>query len=289
MELLLQSLYSGVLLGGTYALVALGLALVFGAMKVINLSHGELVLLAAYVAYAFETGTGLNPLLAIPFAVAVVTACAVVVYLLIERITVDRELNSLLLTYGLGIVFTKAILLIFGADNRSTNSEWLQEGVGFGPFTSMRSEFIAFLASLVLMVALWQWLSRSWTGRAVRAVASDRAAATLMGIDPFRAELVLFAIGGLLASFAGVGIYASQVVQPSLGAHLTITAFIVAVLAGVGSIHGVLTAAILLGVCQSLTITYLSSALRELSGMVLLLFVLFVMPNGLFGASARRG
>ncbi len=288
-ELILQALYSGLLQGGSYALIALGLALVFGTMKVINLAHGELVLLAAYVAYAVESGLGLGPMFAIPIALVVVCTAAVSVYFVVSRIKQDREINSLILTYGIGVILTNAILLIWHADIRSTSSTWLQEAFVVGPLYSMRSELIFFGVSIALMGALWWWLSRSWYGRAVRAVSSNRDAAKLMGIDPGRTELVSFLVAGVLAAFAGVALFSYGVIQPAYGGALTVKAFIITVLAGVGSIPGVLLGAVLLGVAEALTVTLASSALQELAGMTLFLLVLFVMPNGLFGAARRRG
>lgn len=288
-ELILQALYSGLLQGGSYALIALGLALVFGTMKVINLAHGELVLLAAYVAYAVESGLGLGPVFAIPIALVVVCIAAVSVYFVVSRIKKDREINSLILTYGIGVILTNVILLIWHADVRSTSSTWLQEAFVVGPLYSMRSELIFFGVSIVLMGALWWWLSRSWYGRAVRAVSSNREAAKLMGIDPGRTELVSFIVAGVLAAFAGVALFSYGVIQPAYGGALTVKAFIITVLAGVGSIPGVLLGAVLLGVAEALTVTLASSALQELAGMTLFLLVLFVMPNGLFGAARRRG
>jgi branched-chain amino acid transport system permease protein len=288
-ELILQALYSGLLQGGSYALIALGLALVFGTMKVINLAHGELVLLAAYVAYAVESGLGLGPMFAIPIALVVVCIAAVSVYFVVSRIKKDREINSLILTYGIGVILTNVILLIWHADVRSTSSSWLQEAFVVGPLYSMRSELIFFGVSIVLMGALWWWLSRSWYGRAVRAVSSNREAAKLMGIDPGRTELVSFIVAGVLAAFAGVALFSYGVIQPAYGGALTVKAFIITVLAGVGSIPGVLLGAVLLGVAEALTVTLASSALQELAGMTLFLLVLFVMPNGLFGAARRRG
>ena len=288
-ELILQALYSGLLQGGSYALIALGLALVFGTMKVINLAHGELVLLAAYVAYAVESGLGLGPMFAIPIALVVVCIAAVSVYFVVSRIRQDREINSLILTYGIGVILTNVILLIWHADVRSTSSTWLQEAFVVGPLYSMRSELIFFGVSIVLMGALWWWLSRSWYGRAVRAVSSNRDAAKLMGIDPGRTELVSFIVAGVLAAFAGVALFSYGVIQPAYGGALTVKAFIITVLAGVGSIPGVLLGAVLLGVAEALTVTLASSALQELAGMALFLLVLFVMPNGLFGAVRRRG
>ena len=119
-ELLLQSLYSGLLSGGSYALIALGLALVFGTMKVINLAHGEMVLLAAYLAYFMESRLAVTPLAALPLALVVTSLVAVAVYFLISRITKNRELNSLILTFGIGIILTNAILMIWSADIHST-------------------------------------------------------------------------------------------------------------------------------------------------------------------------
>ena len=288
-DLILQALYSGLLQGGSYALIALGLALVFGTMKVINLAHGELVLLAAYIAYAVESGLGLGPMYAIPIALVVVSLASVTVYYVVSRIKRDREINSLILTYGIGVILTNLILLVWKADVRSTSSTWLQEAFVLGPFYSMRSELLFFVVSLALMGGLWWWLSRSWYGRAVRAVASNRDAAKLMGVDPGRTELVSFLVAGILAAFAGVALFSYGVIQPAYGGALTVKAFIITVLAGVGSIPGVLLGAVLLGVAEALTVTLASSALQELAGMTLFLLVLFVMPNGLFGAARRRG
>jgi branched-chain amino acid transport system permease protein len=286
-ELTLQALWSGILTGSSYALIALGLALVFGTMRIINLAHGELVLLAAYVAYTCESGFGINPLFAIPVAIIVVCAVALVTYHCVSRITRDRELNSLLLTYGIAVMLTNGALALWKADIRSTKSAWLQDAIVFGPLYSMRSELLFFVFSLVLMAALWWWLSRSWAGRAVRAVSSNRDAARLMGIEPRRVELVSFIVAGLLASFAGVAIFSFGVIAPALGTSLTIKAFIITVLAGMGSVPGVLVGAMLLGLAESLTTTFVSSALQEMAGMVLFLLVLFVLPNGLFGKRGR--
>ena len=288
-ELILQALYSGLLQGGSYALIALGLALVFGAMRVINLAQGELVLLSAYIAYSVESGLGLNPVLAIPIALVVVCLTSALVYFVVGRIKKDREINSLILTYGIGVILTNGMLLVWKADIRSTSSEWMQEAFVLGPFYSMRSEVLFFGVSLVMMAGLWWWLSRSWYGRAVRAVSSNRDAAKLMGINPGYTELVSFIVAGILASFAGVALFSYGVISPAYGGVLTVKAFIITVLAGVGSIPGVLIGAILLGVAEALTVTLASSALQELAGMGLFLLVLFIMPNGLFGVRARRG
>jgi branched-chain amino acid transport system permease protein len=288
-ELILQSLYSGTLVGGVYALIALGLTLSFGTMRIINLAHGELVLLAAYVAYAVESRFGVNPLFALPLAMLVVCAFSAVIYFLVARIQRNRELNSLMLTFALGMILTNGILLFWSSDIRSTGSPLMQDAVQIGNLYSMFSELLFFGLSLLVAVVLGRWLSRSWYGRAVRAVSSNRDAAKLMGINPAKVELVSFLVAGVLATIAGIAIFSSGVISPPLGHSLTIKAFIITVLAGVGSVPGVVLAAMLLGITEALTVTLMSSALQELAGMVLFLIVLFIMPNGLFGASKRRG
>lgn len=288
-ELILQSLYSGTLVGGIYALIALGLSLSFGTMRIINLAHGELVLLAAYVAYTVESRFGVNPMLALPLALLVVCACSAIVYFLVAGIKRNRELNSLMLTFALGVILTNAVLLIWKSDIRSTASQSMQNAIQIGNLYSMFSELLFFGLSLLVAIALGWWLSRSWYGRAVRAVSSNRDAAKLMGINPAKVELASFLVAGVLATIAGIALFSSGVISPPLGHSLTVKAFIITVLAGVGSVPGVILAAFLLGITESMTVTLFSSALQELAGMVLFLIVLFIMPNGLFGAKARRG
>ncbi len=287
--LILQAIFSGILAGGAYALIALGLALTFGTMKIINLAHGELVLLAAYIAFTLESALGVNPLWTIPAAVMVVGAVGAAVNQLVTAIKLDRELNSLILTYGIGILLTNAVLLIWKAHIRTTATPWFQEAVVIGPLYAARSEVFFFGLSLILLFSVWWWLAKSWYGRAVRAVSSDPEAAKLMGINPRKTELVSFVLAGGLAAVAGVAIYTYGIIQPSLGHALTVKAFIITVLAGMGSIPGILVGSMLLGITETLTTTFYSSALQELTGMVLFLLVLYFLPNGLFGRARRQG
>jgi branched-chain amino acid transport system permease protein len=283
-ELTLQALFSGLLAGGYYATVAVGLALVFGAMRVINLAHGELVLLAAYIAYAAESRYGINPVMAIPIALVVVASASAIVYALLSRIEQDREINSLILTFGIGIILTNGILTIWAADIHSTTNPWFQDSLVIADtLFAMNAEVVFFVGGLALMAGVYWWLNHSWQGRAVRALTSNRNAAMLMGVNPRQTEILSFMIAALLATFAGVAIYTGKTVFPSLGHVLTVKAFIITVLAGMGSIHGVLIGAIMIGVIESLTVTYLSASLQELAGMLLFLVVLFVSPSGLFG------
>lgn len=284
LELTLQALFSGLLAGGYYAMLALGLALVFGTMRIINLAHGELVLLAAYVAFEMERSAGLNPLASIPVALAVVGLVALALYFCVARIRRDRELNSLLLTFGVAIVLTNLILMIWSADIRSTSSGWFLEGfVIADTLFSMRSEVLFFAVGAALIAATWWWLNRSWLGRALRAVSSNRDAALLMGVNPALVEGLSFVVSGILATVSGIAIYCATVVFPALGHNLTIKAFVITVLAGMGSVPGVLLGAVLIGMAESLTATFAKPSLAELAAMAIFLLVLFLRPRGLFG------
>ncbi|KIL99039.1 High-affinity branched-chain amino acid transport system permease protein LivH [Paramagnetospirillum magnetotacticum MS-1] len=290
LELTLQSLFSGVLSGAYYALIALGLALVFGTMRVINLAHGELVLLGAYISYTAEEKLGLDPLASLPLALAVVVGTAILVYYLVSLIKTDRELNSLILTFGIGVILTNGVLMIWSADIHSATTPWYHDAtILFETLFAMQAELVFAGIGILLVGAVWWWLEKSWYGRALRAVASNRDAAKLMGVNPQLTEILSFAVSGLLATVAGVAIYTAKVIQPAMGHHLTVKAFIITVLAGMGSVPGVLLGAVLLGVVESLTVTLASSALQELAGMVLFLVVLLLMPSGLFGRAKRRG
>ncbi|GAB3449529.1 branched-chain amino acid ABC transporter permease [Insolitispirillum peregrinum] len=287
LELILQALYSGLLAGGYYAMIALGLALVFGTMRIINLAHGELVLLAAYVAFEMERSFGWTPLASIPVALVVVGLTALVIYLLIGRIRQDRELNSLILTFGIAIVLTNLILMIWSADIRSTSNSWFMDGVVLGDtLFSMRGEVIFCVIGVLLLAATYWWLNHTWQGRALRAVASNRDAAKLMGVNPARIEALSFLVSGVLATFAGVAVYTASVVFPAVGHNLTIKAFVITVLAGMGSVPGVLLGAVLIGVGETMTTTLAKPSLQELTGMVIFLLILFLRPSGLFG---RKG
>ena len=289
-DLIAQSLFSGLLSGAYYALIALGLALVFGTMRVINLAHGELVLLGAYISYTAEERLGLDPLAALPLALVAVIAASMVIYALISRIKTDRELNSLILTFGIGVILTNAMLMTWSADIHSATTPWYHDAVIlFDTLFAMRAELVFAGAGVVLVGAVWWWLEKTWYGRSLRAVASNRDAAKLMGVNPRMTEILSFAVAGLLATVAGLALYTAKVIQPALGYNLTVKAFIITVLAGIGSVPGVLLGAVLLGVVESLTVTLASSALQELAGMVLFLVVLLLMPSGLFGRAKRRG
>lgn len=279
-----QSLLSGVLEGGDYALYSLGLAFVFGILRIINLAHGEVLVLGGYVSYWLLVRWGVSPLLSLPLAALSGGAVGFAVHrAFLHRVRNAPELNTLILTFGIGIFLANLFLQLWTGDLRTIEVGWLQEPITLGPIRMSTGEVVAFVFSLAAVLGLEAFLRRTRAGKAIRVTAIDRDSAALAGIDVERVDRRAFAIGGVLAGIAGpvLGILAN--LSPGVGGPLTIKAFILTVLAGVGSISGLVAAGVILGVGEAMTVTFFSSSYRELFGFVLFLGILLVRPSGLFG------
>ncbi|MBI4961767.1 MAG: branched-chain amino acid ABC transporter permease [Desulfomonile tiedjei] len=279
-----QSVLSGLLEGVNYALYCLGLAFVFGIMRIINLAHGEFLVLGGYIGYWLLVLWGVNPLLAMPVAAAASGAVAFLSYrIFLQRIRTTSELNTLILTFGLGIFLANLFLELWTADIRHLGVDWLEEALVFlGVYVSVGEIFTSVIA-LVAIFGLHFFLTRSKTGLAIRVTAIDRDAAALAGINVGRVDLIAFSIGGLLAGLSGPLLGLLTHISPGAGVAVTIKAFILTVLAGVGSVLGLLVAGIILGVGEAMTVTFTNASYRELFGFVLFLVILLIRPSGLFG------
>ncbi len=281
---IVQSVLSGVLEGGNYALYALGLAFVFGIMRIINLAHGELVVLGGYVAYWALRLCGVDPLLSLPVAALVPAGAAFAAHrVLVRRVRAEAGLNTLILTFGVGLFLANLFLQLWSADLRSIDVPWMQGAARFGGVFVGAGEILAFAVSVAGVLGLHLFLARTRAGTAVRATAIDRDAAALAGIDVERIDLLAFTLGGALAGLGGPLLGILSHLNPGAGLGVTVKGFILTVLAGVGSIPGLLAAGIILGVGEAMTVTFVSSSFRELFGFVLFLGILIVRPSGLFG------
>jgi branched-chain amino acid transport system permease protein len=281
---IVQSLLSGVLEGGNYALYSLGLAFVFGILRIINLAHGEVLVLGGYVSYWLLVKWGVDPLLSLPLAALAGGGAGFLTYrVFLRKVRAAPELNTLILTFGIGIFLANLFLQLWSGDLRSIEVGWLQEPLTLGPIRMSTGELAAFAFSLAAVLGMQAFLRHTRAGKAIRVTAIDRDSAALAGIDVERVDRRAFAIGGALAGVAGplLGILAH--LSPGVGGPLTVKAFILTVLAGVGSISGLLAAGVILGVGEALTVTFLSSSFRELFGFVLFLGILLLRPAGLFG------
>ena len=281
-----QVLVNGVILGGLYACVAAGFSLVWGVLNVINLLHGTLVVLGGYLAWLAWRDLGLHPLAALP-GVALVTAGlgALVQAGLLNRVVGAPVLITLVVTFGLDLVLNNGLLLGFGADYRTIRPSWSLGTAVLGGVRIPLDRAMA-AAALAMTGLLWLLLRRSWLGRAIVAVRMDGDAAALMGIRVRRVYVATFALGAGLAGAAGALLGLVFPISPLASESYLGTAFTVCVLGGLGSVVGAAAGGVALGLIESVAALYLGSENASLTSFVLLILLLAIRPDGLFG---RKG
>jgi len=277
-----QVIISGILSGVLYGMVALGLALIFGVMRIINVAHGPLLMLGAYTTFFLYSAWGLNPYLTVPISMVVLFA----VGLLLERTLVFRvidapELSSLLLTFGISIALVNAAQLAFTSDLRSV--EYLTGSWVVGPFALSKSRTIAFLFAGVLTAAAFLFLGYTRLGKAIRATSQSRDVAMVCGIDVGAIHRLTFGLACALAAAGGALIAVIVAIQPEMGQIWTFKSFLVIVLGGAGNYPGALLGGMLLGLVEQLASLFLTTQLSEVVAYVLLVLVLLVRPTGLLG------
>jgi branched-chain amino acid transport system permease protein len=287
-QLILQSVVSGLLVGGMYGLVALGLALAFGVLKVLNVAHGELLMLGGYASFFAFTFWGIDPFLSMPLVFIVMFAFGVILYLTLFRYVTRTEIhtrikNSLLISFGLVLVLQSMAVRFFTADERTISTAYSSDALTIGlvrvPVVRLAGLAVAVIAALFL-----EWLlSSTRFGRALRATSEDWTRAALTGVDVRRIYLVAFAISAALAAVAGSLISLGYSVSPNIGLGWTLKALIVVVLAGLGSMRGIIVAGLFLGLMESLAAVWLGGQFREVAALVLFLVVLSFRPQGFFG------
>jgi branched-chain amino acid transport system permease protein len=282
--LLWQAAVSGLLAGGVYALVALGLTLVFGVLRIVNFAHGALMMLGMYATFFLWSLGGVDPYLSL----LVVGPLFFVVGLLLERgvIAPNRdapEANQLLLTLGLALFLENAVLALFSPDPRTLRLPHLSRALLLGDAVVNIPRAIAFGASVALAVALWLFLRHTDTGRAIRATAEEREGALLVGIDIRRLQAIAFGLGAALAAVAGALVTPFLYVAPDVGDIFNILAFVIVVLGGMGSFLGALVGGLLVGLAESVGAALLPGSLKQLPIFALFVLVLLFRPTGLFG------
>jgi branched-chain amino acid transport system permease protein len=282
--LLWQATVSGVLIGGVYALVALGLTLIFGVLRIINFAHGALMMLGMYATFFLHVHAGLDPYL----AVLVVGPLFFLVGVALERGVIAPNLdapesNQLLLTLGVALFLENGALALFGADPRSLRLSYLGRGILLGDAVVNVPRLIAFAGSVVLAIGLWLFLKRTDTGKAIRAAAEEREGAQLVGIDIRRLYTVAFGLGTAVVAVAGGLVTPFLYVAPDVGDVFNILAFVIVVLGGMGSFIGALLGGFLVGLAESLGAAILPGSLKQLPIFALFVLVLLFRPSGLFG------
>ena len=282
-----QAFLNGLLVGGVYALIASGMALIFGVMRLVNFAHGAFLMLGTYLSYYGWVLLGLNPYLFFPLWGVVLFVFAVGIYrVLVRRVMGASDFLQILLTEGISLALVGLAQLVFGADYRQINLPIANRITGFGSLHFSVGYILSFAVSVLLVIALTQFLARTEMGRAIRAVAQNRSVAPLMGIRVERVSAITFGLGIACAGIAGALLLPIFWTNPTVGAPYTLKSFVIVVLGGMGSVQGAALGGLLLGVAEQFTAYAWADRYQEVVNFVIFLLVLLFRPQGLFGGKA---
>ena len=286
MAVFLQSLISGILIGGVYALIGIGLTIIFGVMRVINFAHGDLLMLGMYATYFLFTLFQIDPFVSIVVTIPLMFLFGA----LLQKTFINRMLgalpqNQILLTIGMGLVMSNSMMLAFTSDYKILSTTYSSSSFNILGISISSPLLISFGITVVITAALYWFLYRTDTGQAIRATAQDREAAQLMGINVKRMSIIAFGLGTSLAATAGALIAPTYYIFPQVGSVFTLKAFVITVLGGMGSIVGATLGGVLIGIAESVGGVYLGSGWKDVIVFVLFLLVLLFKPSGLLGTS----
>lgn len=286
-ELILEAVVNGLLAGGTYALIALGLTLVYGVLHIVNFAHGVMLTCAMFAAWGLNAALGLDPYVAIvPLAVVFFLFGYALQRWVIGPASHDDEGNTLLVTLGLAIVLENAMLAIFRSDTRTLGDDAGFDVVELGPMLLSQPKLIGFAVALLAAALLWALLARTDAGRAIRAVAKERRGAQYCGIDAAHVFAVTFGLGAACVAVAACLLLPTFYVNPRVGNAFVLVAFTIVVLGGMGSIPGALVGGLFIGVVEGIGGLLLGDSLGQLGIFLIFILVLLLRPTGLFGARA---
>jgi branched-chain amino acid transport system permease protein len=285
-QLFINALIAGILLGGFYAAVTVGISISFGILDIVNIAHPAFIILGSYIAYIANQRLGLDPILTsilvLPAFYYLGSLVYQVYYLSFEK-RGQEALRGLAFFFGLLFVTEVVLILVFGVDYRYVQAGYIDTTIRFGFFDQPLRMVVPFVISMLMLGGLQLFLSKTFTGRAVNAVAQDQLALSLMAADPIRIKRIAFAISIATASIAGALLIVIQPVEPSVGREYIGRVFAICVLGGMGSLPGTVIAALLLGIVESLTSTFYGPSWAPAVAFGFLLLTLAVRPSGILG------
>ena len=299
-ELFLQTLIAGFLLGGLYALIGLGMALIMGVMRIINLAHGDLMMVAMYLAYWLFTLLGVDPYISVFVVVPLLFlfGCALQKFLITPVMKVESILphNQVILTVGMAMVLSNLATVFFTGNYRSTpvnyasNAWYLTDYWKNAPIELSLSMpwSLSFLCAFIITVALWFFLTKTDTGKSIRATAQDIDAATLMGVNTNRMRMLTFGIGSALVACAGCLFIPIYYLYPALGKQFTNIGFVITVLGGMGSTEGAIIGGMILCIFESMTATYVGMGWAPLGRFAIFVAALVFVPGGVASLIRRK-
>ncbi len=300
LEVLLQTLIAGVLLGGLYALIGIGMTLIMGVMKIINLAHGELMMVAMYIAYLLFSLFHLDPYLSVFIAAPLLflLGMAIQKFLINPVLKVESILpeNQVILTVGLGMVLANLATILFTSDYLSTPVDYATKAWYLSDFwRSSPIELslsypwsVSFLIAVVITLCLGFFLTKTDLGKSIRATAQDSEAALLMGVNVDRMRVITFGLGSGLVGAAGCLLIPIYYLYPDLGGQFTLIAFVITILGGLGSTVGAIIGGVVLGVFESLTATYIGMGWAPVGRFVIFVAALIFLPGGIASLLQRK-
>ncbi|MFM1989972.1 MAG: hypothetical protein RJA99_2929 [Pseudomonadota bacterium] len=286
-DVLFPSVLNGLTTGAVYALVALGLTLIYGVLHIVNFAHGASLMLALYGVYLLKTQLGIDPYLALPIVVPAMFALGYALQrVIINRASHGKDENILLVTLGLSIVMENLALMAFRSDTRTIETPYTLSVVPIGPAAIALPKVVAFVGALAASAVLLWIVGRTDLGRAIRAVAKEKQGAKLMGIDVDHVYATSYGIGLACLGAAACFLLPAYYVNPQVGSGFVLVAFTIVVLGGMGSFAGALAGGLLIGVVESLGGLFLGESLGQIGIFAIFIAVLLFRPQGLFGAKA---
>lgn len=287
LDTVLQALVNGFVMGGIYALVAIGLTLVFGVMRIINIAHGEFIMVGMYLTYALHAATGIDPYLSLFVTIPAMFLFGAGFYRFVIRPVVDKPpMNQVMVTLAVSLILVNVAVLAFSADYRGLNVEYFNTTFRVARVMIGLPQLIALLGSLAITAGFYWLLVHAKTGRLIRAVAQNRRAAVLMGIDVDRVNRVAMGIVACAAGVAGALVLPIYYVFPEVGTLFLLLSFVIIVLAGMGNFLGALAGGLLVGLIESLGSLFLPGSLSMVALYAVLIVFLILRPEGLFGEGA---
>lgn len=274
----------GILLGGLYALIALGLSLIFGVMKLINVAHGDLVVLGSYLAYAAMSVLGMDPFLGLVIFLPVMflVGYAIQTFLMRRAFALSME-APLLIAFGISLVIQNSVQIIWSPMSRGLTTAYATANLSLGPVRVPLVYLLNFIAALVVMLLLREFLKRTYLGKAINAASQDTGAAQLMGINTQRTYAITFGIAMAVAAVAGVCLGLTFPFTPQSGVSFLVIAFGVVILGGLGSILGTFVGGIVMGLAQTLGAYSFGAATQMLFVFLIVFALLALRPQGIFG------
>ena len=278
----IQVLISGLMLGGIYSLISIGLTMIFGVVRVINFAHGEFLMVAMFLVYWLNVLLGIDPYVSILITVPVMFLFG----MLIQRILIQPIQNSpatikIFSTLGLGFMLSNLALMLWKADYRTVSVDYSTAVINISELNISIPRLVAFCAALLVAIIMFQFLNRTDIGKQIRGVSQHRDAALLMGINVKKIYVIAFGIGSSLVGLAASLLMPMYYVYPSVGALFSLIAFVVVVLGGLGNMYGAFLGGLIIGLIEALAGTYIDPGLKEVVYFVVFILILLFRPSGL--------